>query len=87
MSYFKKCLTYFMPAAAQGRIMPVVVLSSVRRAVVLRLVGLCVLLFTLWSQVTCSGNPDEDDCRLCQYNHKLYPVILLLGLSLEALKQ
>lgn len=44
------------------------------RAVVLRLVGLCVLLFTLWSQVTCSGNLDEDDCRLCQYNHKLYQV-------------
>lgn len=65
--------------------MSLVVLSCVCRAVVLRLVGLCVLIFTLWSQVTCSGNPDEDDCQLCQYNYKLYPVILLLGLSLKTL--
>lgn len=64
------------------------VLSCVCRAVVLRLVGLCVLLFTLWGQVTCSGNPDEEDCQLCRYNYKLYPVILLLlGLSLKTLFQ
>lgn len=53
-------------------------LSAVCRAVALRLVGLCVLLFTLWSQVTCGGKPYEDDCRLCQYNYKLYQVNLLL---------
>eukprot|EP00066_Takifugu_rubripes_P010122 XP_003977688.1 PREDICTED: transmembrane channel-like protein 4 [Takifugu rubripes] len=49
------------------------IILALMRAVFLRLFGLCVLLFTLWSQVTCSGNPEEDDCRLCQYNHKLYP--------------
>uniref|UniRef100_H3DP10 Transmembrane channel-like protein n=1 Tax=Tetraodon nigroviridis TaxID=99883 RepID=H3DP10_TETNG len=50
----------------------VTIILALMRAVVLRLVGLGVLLFTLWTQVTCGGNPEEDDCRLCQYNYKLY---------------
>ncbi|CAF97899.1 unnamed protein product, partial [Tetraodon nigroviridis] len=56
----------------------VTIILALMRAVVLRLVGLGVLLFTLWTQVTCGGNPEEDDCRLCQYNYKLYQVNLLL---------
>lgn len=52
--------------------------SSLCRSVILRLVSLIVLILTLWRQVTCNGNINSDDCKLCNYNHKLYPVILLI---------
>lgn len=48
------------------------------RAVFLRVVSLGVLLFTLWSQITCEGDTNRGDCELCQYNYKVYPVIILL---------
>lgn len=50
------------------------------RSVVLRLVSLGVLLWTLWTQITCEGNINHMDCSLCQYNHKLYPVTMLTTL-------
>uniref|UniRef100_A0A3B4TZT2 Transmembrane channel-like protein n=1 Tax=Seriola dumerili TaxID=41447 RepID=A0A3B4TZT2_SERDU len=34
-------------------------------AVFLRLVSLGVILFTLWSQITCEGNTSSGDCELC----------------------
>uniref|UniRef100_A0A8C9ZB40 Transmembrane channel-like protein n=1 Tax=Sander lucioperca TaxID=283035 RepID=A0A8C9ZB40_SANLU len=49
------------------------VIVALLRAVFLRLVSLGVLLFTLWSQITCAGDTKKKDCTLCQYNYKLYP--------------
>ncbi|XP_028984157.1 transmembrane channel-like protein 7 [Betta splendens] len=49
------------------------VIVALLRAVFLRLVSLGVLLFTLWSQITCDGDTNTGDCKLCQYNHNLYP--------------
>ncbi|XP_075965522.1 transmembrane channel-like protein 7 [Anarhichas minor] len=49
------------------------VIVALLRAVFLRLVSLGVLLFTLWSQITCKGNIDSKDCKLCQYNYTEYP--------------
>uniref|UniRef100_A0A8C9QXG9 Transmembrane channel-like protein n=1 Tax=Scleropages formosus TaxID=113540 RepID=A0A8C9QXG9_SCLFO len=43
------------------------------RAVFLRLASLAVLLFTLWSGITCSGNLQSPYCNICDYNHKQYP--------------
>lgn len=45
------------------------------RAVFLRLVSLGVLLFTLWSQITCEGDKTDTKCELCYYNYKNYQVI------------
>ncbi|XP_026227641.1 transmembrane channel-like protein 7 isoform X2 [Anabas testudineus] len=47
------------------------VIVALLRAVFLRLVSLAVLLFTLWSQITCYTNSEE--CKLCQYNYQKYP--------------
>ncbi|XP_061676884.1 transmembrane channel-like protein 7 isoform X2 [Syngnathoides biaculeatus] len=47
------------------------VILALLRAVFLRLVSLGVLLFTLWSQITCQR--DMEKCSLCQYNHEEYP--------------
>lgn len=44
------------------------------RAVFLRLVSLGVLLYTLWLQITCNGDTNRDNCELCHYNFKDYPV-------------
>lgn len=44
------------------------------RAVFLRLVSLGVLLYTLWRQITCEGDTNKADCKLCSYNFKDYPV-------------
>ncbi len=52
--------------------------SSTYRAVFLRLVSLGVLLFTMWRQITCEGDTNNEACKLCQYNYKDYPVIILL---------
>lgn len=41
--------------------------------------GLGVLLLTLWQQITCNDDLNSDDCKLCHYNFKLYPVIPPLG--------
>ncbi|XP_059196022.1 transmembrane channel-like protein 7 isoform X2 [Centropristis striata] len=49
------------------------VIVALLRAVFLRLVSLGVLLFTLWSQITCDGKTDSGDCEPCHYNHKFYP--------------
>lgn len=49
-------------------------LFSMCRAVILRLVSLGVLIFTLWSQITCEGDKIHSSCKACEYNHKDYPV-------------
>ncbi|XP_062255817.1 transmembrane channel-like protein 7 [Platichthys flesus] len=49
------------------------VIVALLRAVFLRLVSLAVLLFTLWRQITCDGNIENDRCKLCQYDYKSYP--------------
>ena len=53
-------------------------LSLFHRSVFLRMVSLGVLLFTLWSQITCFDGVLEA-CALCHYNYKSYPVSMLLG--------
>ncbi|XP_073341654.1 transmembrane channel-like protein 7 [Pagrus major] len=45
------------------------VIVALLRAVFLRLVSLGVLLFTLWSQITCDGDANDVKCMLCQYNY------------------
>ncbi|XP_029308029.1 LOW QUALITY PROTEIN: transmembrane channel-like protein 7 [Cottoperca gobio] len=49
------------------------VIVALLRSVFLRLVSLGVLLFTLWRQITCDGATNSEECKLCQYNHKVYP--------------
>lgn len=41
------------------------------RCVFVRLANICVLLFSLWSQISGCGS---DKCKPCGYNYKLYPV-------------
>ncbi|KAJ8289954.1 hypothetical protein GJAV_G00007120 [Gymnothorax javanicus] len=48
------------------------IILALLRAVFLRLVGLGVLLFTLWSQITCRS-AERGTCQPCGYNHALYP--------------
>ncbi|XP_048881656.1 transmembrane channel-like protein 7 isoform X2 [Brienomyrus brachyistius] len=48
------------------------VILALLRAVFLRLVSLGVLLFTLWSGITCNGVTENTACSVCQYNHKQY---------------
>ncbi|XP_047455534.1 transmembrane channel-like protein 7 [Mugil cephalus] len=48
------------------------IILALLRAVVLRLVSLGILIFTLWSQITCTGNQGHKNCEECQYN-ELYP--------------
>ncbi|XP_066486461.1 transmembrane channel-like protein 4 [Tiliqua scincoides] len=43
------------------------------RSVFLRLASLVVLLVSLWSQITCSGDPQNPSCRNCGYNNILHP--------------
>ncbi|XP_050783413.1 LOW QUALITY PROTEIN: transmembrane channel-like protein 4 [Gopherus flavomarginatus] len=43
------------------------------RTVFLRLSSLLVLLISLWSQITCNGDPDAESCRTCRYDHKQHP--------------
>uniref|UniRef100_A0A3P9HY53 Transmembrane channel-like protein n=1 Tax=Oryzias latipes TaxID=8090 RepID=A0A3P9HY53_ORYLA len=47
----------------------ITVIVALLRAVVLRFVGLGVLLFTLWDQITCTGNMDDAKCKECSYNY------------------
>ncbi|XP_071326975.1 transmembrane channel-like protein 7 isoform X2 [Trachinotus anak] len=49
------------------------IIVALLRAVFLRLVSLGVILFTLWRQITCEGDTNSGDCKLCQYNHGVYP--------------
>ncbi|XP_076010862.1 transmembrane channel-like protein 7 isoform X2 [Genypterus blacodes] len=49
------------------------VIVALLRSVFLRLVSLSVLLFTLWSQITCTGDINNGSCKLCKYNHDVYP--------------
>ncbi|XP_053182354.1 transmembrane channel-like protein 7 [Scomber japonicus] len=48
------------------------VIVALLRAVFLRLVSLGVLLYTLWSQITCNGNSQSKKCELCQYDYTTY---------------
>ncbi|KAJ0066543.1 hypothetical protein NL108_014526, partial [Boleophthalmus pectinirostris] len=48
----------------------ITIILALLRAVVLRLVSLIILLYTLWSQITCEKA--EADCNLCGYNVKAY---------------
>ncbi|XP_004078220.1 transmembrane channel-like protein 4 [Oryzias latipes] len=50
----------------------ITVIVALLRAVVLRFVGLGVLLFTLWDQITCTGNMDDAKCKECSYNYASY---------------
>ncbi|XP_043357119.1 transmembrane channel-like protein 4 isoform X2 [Dermochelys coriacea] len=43
------------------------------RTVFLRLSSLLVLLFSLWTQITCHGDPDADSCKTCHYNYQQHP--------------
>nr|XP_048688515.1 transmembrane channel-like protein 4 isoform X1 [Caretta caretta] len=43
------------------------------RTVFLRLSSLLVLLFSLWTQITCHGDPAADSCRICHHNHQQHP--------------
>ncbi|KAG3255670.1 transmembrane channel like 4 [Ictidomys tridecemlineatus] len=43
------------------------------RTVFLRLASLLVLLFSLWSQITCGGDAQAEDCKTCGYNYKELP--------------
>uniref|UniRef100_A0A8C8VPX0 Transmembrane channel-like protein n=1 Tax=Pelusios castaneus TaxID=367368 RepID=A0A8C8VPX0_9SAUR len=43
------------------------------RSVFLRLSSLLVLLFSLWIQITCHGDPDASSCQICRYNHQQHP--------------
>ncbi|XP_039597552.1 transmembrane channel-like protein 7 isoform X2 [Polypterus senegalus] len=43
------------------------------RAVFLRFAGLGVLLFSLWTQITCGGDITATDCKACEYNYGQYP--------------
>ncbi|CAI5663967.1 unnamed protein product [Oreochromis niloticus] len=45
------------------------IILALLRAVFLRLVSLAVLLYTLWDQITCSGNNTKKDRKLCPDNH------------------
>ncbi|XP_040900484.1 transmembrane channel-like protein 7 [Toxotes jaculatrix] len=49
------------------------VIVALLRSVFLRLVSLGVLLFTLWRQITCEGDTNSNACKLCEYNHEIYP--------------
>ncbi|KAG5856356.1 hypothetical protein ANANG_G00007130 [Anguilla anguilla] len=48
------------------------VILALLRAVFLRMISLGVLLFTLWSQITCR-TAERGTCQPCGYNHTLYP--------------
>ncbi|ELK32899.1 Transmembrane channel-like protein 4 [Myotis davidii] len=41
--------------------------------VFLRLASLLVLLFSLWDQITCRGNAEAENCKVCGYNYKALP--------------
>ncbi|XP_065154388.1 transmembrane channel-like protein 7 isoform X3 [Paramisgurnus dabryanus] len=50
------------------------VILALLRAVFLRLVSLGVLLYTLWEQITCSGDISSanSNCTICSYNYNQY---------------
>ncbi|XP_041088287.1 transmembrane channel-like protein 7 [Polyodon spathula] len=43
------------------------------RSVFLKLASLGVLLFSLWHQITCDGEPHKSACTSCEYNYAQYP--------------
>uniref|UniRef100_A0A4W2D320 Transmembrane channel-like protein n=1 Tax=Bos indicus x Bos taurus TaxID=30522 RepID=A0A4W2D320_BOBOX len=43
------------------------------RTVSLRLVSLLVLLFSLWNEITCGGDAEDERCKTCGYNYKELP--------------
>ncbi|XP_067402563.1 voltage-gated chloride channel TMC4 [Emydura macquarii macquarii] len=43
------------------------------RSVFLRLSSLLVLLFSLWTQITCRGDLEDASCRTCRYNQQQHP--------------
>ncbi|CAH2319171.1 transmembrane channel 4 [Pelobates cultripes] len=42
------------------------------RSVFLRLASLGMLLYSLWDNITCSGNIEDSSCKTCGYNSSLY---------------
>ncbi|XP_053460435.1 transmembrane channel-like protein 4 isoform X2 [Nycticebus coucang] len=46
------------------------------RTVFLRLTSLVVLLFSLWNQITCGGDGQDEECKTCGYNYKELPLTL-----------
>ncbi|KAM3614646.1 uncharacterized protein V6R79_017409 [Siganus canaliculatus] len=48
------------------------IILTLSRTVFLRLVSLGVLLYSLWEQITCEGDLDNAECRLCQYRYDEY---------------
>ncbi|XP_030053752.1 voltage-gated chloride channel TMC4 isoform X2 [Microcaecilia unicolor] len=42
------------------------------RCVFLRFASLVILLYSLWTQITCNGQKDESHCKTCGYNN-IYP--------------
>ncbi|CAL8247299.1 unnamed protein product [Lota lota] len=50
----------------------ITVIVALLRSVFLRMVSLGVLLFTLWSQITCFQGV-SGKCKLCHYNYESYP--------------
>lgn len=49
-------------------------LLSPARTVFLRLASLLVLLSSLWNQITCGGDAEDEKCKACGYNYKELPV-------------
>ncbi|KAL3980655.1 cadherin 17, LI cadherin [Sarotherodon galilaeus] len=45
------------------------IILALLRAVFLRLVSLAVLLYTLWSRITCNVDKLKGNCTLCEYNY------------------
>ncbi|XP_063798935.1 transmembrane channel-like protein 4 isoform X2 [Pseudophryne corroboree] len=39
------------------------------RCVFLRLASLGMLLYSLWNNITCNGNKDDENCKTCGYNY------------------
>ncbi|KAF7708072.1 transmembrane channel-like protein 7 isoform X2 [Silurus meridionalis] len=50
----------------------VTVIFALLRAVFLRFVSLAVLLSTLWEQITCKGNAEDQKCSPCSYSYTNY---------------
>lgn len=49
------------------------VIMALLRSVFLRMFSLGIILFTLWSQITCEQGVPLEECTVCHYNHKSYP--------------
>lgn len=50
----------------------ITVIMALSRAVFLRLASLISVLFSLWRQITCENNTEDENCSLCKYNVNAY---------------